>query len=291
MLVVIAIIGILTAILLPAVQMAREAARRSSCSNNLHQIGVALHAHEEATGRLPAGWLGYEDPNTRLIPAETGEPGWAWAVWILPFMEQTSVYANQADLDLPVTAANNESIRKTVIPSFRCPSDTAENRCQLGGFEVATANYVGVFGSNDIHEACEEAEASGGACKGNGAFFHNQKLAFADIRDGLTKTLLVGERGTTFRIDDEKIQTYSTWVGVFPAAEHAPARVVGVGETSPSSDTDHLHGFSSHHPTGANFLMGDGSTHLISDEIDETVFQALCTRDGFEETSAFFSDR
>ena len=115
------------------------------------------------------------------------------------------------------------------------------------------------------------------------------------IVDGLSMTLIVGERATKKHDhdhdphhgkehDDESgpKRYYSTWVGVFPDAEHAPARVIGVSHTPPNFDSDHPHNFSSYHPAGANFLLGDGSVRMISDAIPERIYHALCTRAGHD---------
>lgn len=169
---------------------------------------------------------------------------------------------------MSITDEQNRQARETVIHTYRCPSDTGLERTELGGYEVATSNYVGVFGSNELHDAVE-AVASGGQCMGNGVFFHNQRIRFREITDGLSRTFLVGERAT---LNDY----YSTWVGVFPGAEHSPARVVGVAHTPPNFDSDYPHNFSSRHPLGANFLAGDGSVRMVSDAIDEHVYHALC---------------
>lgn len=283
LLVVIAIIGILVSLLLPAVQAAREAARRAQCSNNLKQIGIALHLHHEANGRLPAGWVGYRDPVTKQQPLPLGRPGWAWSVWILPYLEQESLYNNQINLELPVTDHRHDAARRALIPTFRCPSDSGQSRSTLGGFEVSTSNYVGVFGSNDLHAAWTAA-ASGGQCTGNGVFYHNRRHRFEDILDGLSKTLIVGERAT-------KNEYYSTWIGVFPDASHAPARVVGVAHTPPNADEDHPHNFSSHHSTGTNFLLGDGSVHWVPEAINQAVYHALCTRAGYDDVGEFFTEQ
>lgn len=282
LLVVIAIIGILVSLLMPAVQAAREAARRAKCSNNLHQIGIALHLHHETNGKFPAGWLGYQDPVTKQNPLPSGPPGWAWGVGILPYMEQGPLY-RQVDLQASVTAPQHESVRRALIATFRCPSDPGENRSQLGGFEVSTSNYVGVFGSNDIHAAWSAA-SSGGQCTGNGILYHNRQHRFRDILDGQSKTFIVGERAT-------KNDYYSTWVGVFPSAAHAPARVVGVASTPPNADDDHPHNFSSNHSTGTNFLLADGSVHWVSDTINQAVYQALCTRAGYDSVEEFFAEQ
>lgn len=273
LLVVITIIGVLIALLLPAVQAAREAARRMSCSNNLKQIGLALHMHHDAKGRLPDGWTGY-DPQSGE-PLFNGPTGWGWAAKILPHIEQSGVYDGLMHLDLSVTDVQNQLARESCFSVLRCPSDNGEPLCDLGGYQAATSNYIGVFGSIELHDAVE-AVSGGGQCLGDGVFYHNSRLSFRDIRDGLSQTFIVGERGV------KEQQFYSTWVGVFPTAEHSPARVVGVAASPPNSASDEPHNFSSHHPAGTHFLLGDGSVRLISEYIETNAYHALCTRNGGE---------
>ena len=274
LLVVITIIGVLIALLLPAVQAARESARRMSCSNNLKQIGLAMHMHHDAKNRLPDGWTGYDA--TSGSPLYNGPTGWGWAARLLPYLEQSGAYDGLMHVDLAVTDAQNQLARETALAVFRCPSDTGEPFCDLGGYRAATSNYVGVFGSIELHEAVENAAANGGQCLGDGVFFHNSRLNFRDIRDGLSQTFMVGERGV------KEEQFYSTWVGVFPSAEHSPARVVGVAASPPNAVSDEPHNFSSFHPSGTQFLSCDGSVRLISENIETNVYHALCTRDGGE---------
>ena len=280
LLVVITIIGILIALLLPAVQAAREAARRMSCSNNLKQIGLGLHLHHEAHRCLPDGWTGYDPSND--TPLFYGEPGWGWAARIMPFVEQLNLYDTLMHVDLPVTDPQNQVARETVIRMFRCPSDSGLDVSELGGHTVATSNYVGVFGAAELHDAVQ-AVASGGQCVGDGVFYHNSRLRLADIRDGLSQTFMAGERavkavplgeGST-AVEDY----YSTWVGLFPEAPHSPARLVGVAASPPNATTDEPHNFSSYHSTGTHFLSADGSVRLISEYIDMNAYHALCTRD------------
>ncbi len=295
LLVVIAIIGILIALLLPAIQAAREAARRASCTNNLKQIGLGLHLHHDSYNTLPAGWLGY-DPQTRRADPE-GEPGWAWAVHLLPFMEETNTYKNYVHLEAPVADPRNAKARTAPIGLFLCPSDVGEptfvleagheeheHHAQAGGLHepfspttLAASNYVGVFGSMDIHETCEHHQ-----CQGDGTLFLNRRLNFRDIRDGLSHTFVVGERTSDL--------SYSTWVGVIAGGEHSPARVVGVAVYPPNAREDSMHNFSSRHPAGANFLSADGSVRLVPSSIDEAVYRALCTRAGRDSTGGFLKD-
>ena len=135
-------------------------------------------------------------------------------------------------------------------------------------FEVARANYVGVFGTRDI-------EANPGA--GDGSFYQNSSVQFAAIIDGLANTLLVGERCS--RLESP------TWVGAVPGAHHGKQRVVGRAGSVPNHVLNDFADFSSEHPFGANFVMGDGSVKLIDDQIDLTVFRALATRAGKEPVS------
>jgi prepilin-type N-terminal cleavage/methylation domain-containing protein len=272
LLVVITIIGILIALLLPAVQAAREAARRMSCSNNLKQIGLALHMHHDAKDCLPDGWTGYDAAGKPLF---NGPTGWGWAAHILPYLEQANVHDGLMRLDLSVYDPANQLAREMVLGVYRCPSDSSEPTCDLGGYKVAASNYVGVFGAGELHEAVE-AVAGGGQCLGDGTFYHNSRLNFREIRDGLSMTFLVGERA----VKEEHF--YSTWVGLFPSAPHPPARIVGEAHSPPNAVSDEPHNFSSYHTMGTHFLLADGSVRLISQYIDLGTYHALCTRAGGE---------
>ena len=134
-------------------------------------------------------------------------------------------------------------------------------------FDIARANYTGVFGTGTI-ETNPQA--------GDGVFFENRRIRFADISDGLSNTLLVGERSSRLG--------YATWVGAVPGAHRGQARVVGRAGSVPNHVLNDFADFGSHHPFGANFAMGDGSVRLISDVIDLTVYRALATRAGHEAT-------
>jgi prepilin-type N-terminal cleavage/methylation domain-containing protein len=288
LLVVIAIIGILVALLLPAVQAAREAARRMSCSNNLKQVGIGLHLYHGTHRRLPPGWTAF-DPQTGQ-PHWLGEPGWAWSAQLLPYMEQTTVYKNLIHLDLPITDPANDLARVARIKIFRCPSDIGPPTFVLpdggyyfgsgGGYtptELATNNYIGVFGTFDVHGICHD-----GTCEGNGTFFLNRGVRFAEIQDGLSQTFVVGERCSEW--------APSTWVGMVTGGSHAPARIVGVATYPPNADKEpeqYFHNFSSFHPAGTNLLAADGSVHMVSETIDQRTFKALCTRTAGDTVKTF----
>ena len=299
LLVVIAIIGVLIALLLPAVQQAREAARRTSCFNNLKQIGLAMHNYHDTYGSFPSGYLA--NSADHRTPLATGEPGWGWASLILPQMEQGNIADSLIDFRLSITHANNQLARETIIQAFACPTDRAPQLFDLhleGGahLELASANYVGSFGTTELHDC--EGLAAGRKCEGTGVLDHNGRRRMADITDGTSHTLLIGERATSLG-GEEELQ-FSTWAGSVSGGEQAIARVLGIADHAPNSqygedhdhdhdgghdhdhDEHHLDDFGSRHPAGTNFVFADGSAHLITETIDLAVYRALATRSGGE---------
>ena len=161
LLVVIAIIAVLISLLLPAVQSAREAARRAQCLNNFKQIGLALHTYHEIHGAFPPGYVS----NYRRDSGDEGTaeddigPGWGWASQILPQLEQGTLY-NTINFNLTMTYAANESAQLTRINTFLCPSDFTPNKVPVRDqtnsqtiYTVGTSNYVGVYGTGEIGEA------------------------------------------------------------------------------------------------------------------------------------------
>ena len=277
LLVVLGIIAILMALLLPAVQAAREAARRIKCQNNIRQIGLALHHHHDVHGRLPAGWVSV---------APGGEPGWAWSALLLEFLDQPTssnvTWAGGARFvatripaepgAMQIGDASNRELRERRISLFLCPSDPSEELFTLpsgpGGqmFQVARSNYVGVFGTGVIQS---------NPSAGNGVFYLNSGTRFADIRDGLSNTLMVGERASQ---QPGSWEGSATWVAAVPGAHRGMARVVGRADRVPNDVLRDFADFGSWHPFGANFVMADGSVQMISDKIDRAEFHALATR-------------
>ena len=284
LLVVIAIIGTLVGLLLPAVQAAREAARRMSCQNNLHQIGLALHSYHGSFNQLPSGWIASD--------LDHHEPGWSWAAAILPQMEQTATY-EAIDFSTPIDDDVHESIRLTQLAPFICPSDTLESLFHIAEgdghehhedededdhdhdhdngenvdagpeylFQVAKSNYVGVYGTYDIHEDLY---------RGDGLFYGNSRHRFRDVRDGLSQTLMVGER-------DSRLGG-SIWHGVIHDANEPAARVVGAADHVPNDPVGHFEDFSSRHGDGAHFVLSDGSVRMLTQFIQLDVYHALVTR-------------
>ena len=275
LLVVIAIIGILIALLLPAIQAARESARRAQCSSNLKQIGLALQMHHDMHHSLPPGWIAY-DLDTRKLDPE-GELGWAWAARILPHLENGDVLSQLVHLDVPIGDPLNEQASTTVLPIYRCPSDqqpdtfvlVEEDEPDEEMFAVAKTNYVGVFGTEDIEDDPDHGE---------GSFFHNSKVRFRHITDGLSKTFLVGERNSLIG--------GSTWIGVVPEALESMDRILGVCNAEPNLESyeeeGEMDGFSSFHSLGTQFVWADGSVHWNNEEVDVEAYMAFATIAGGE---------
>jgi len=283
LLVVIAVIGILIALLMPAVQMVREAARRVQCSNNMRQAGIALHLYHDSNKRFPPGWSG-DSPE--------GEPGWAWQAMILPYIEKSNM-ADSINFNIPVDDEVHHDVRQAVIPIYLCPSDGEPAVVDISFIEddghshfrgpllpvdeddhdhehdehvmVSRCNYSGVFGSNEIHVDPR---------RGNGTFYFNSRTAFKSFRDGTSTTIIVGER----RSDRGAV----TWVGIVPGIDEPMARIVGSADHPPNHRDGHFEDFRSHHPTGANFVSGDASVRMIHNQIDAETFQALATLNGGE---------
>jgi prepilin-type N-terminal cleavage/methylation domain-containing protein len=280
LLVVIGIIALLMAMLLPAIQAIREAARRTQCRSNLHQIGLAIMAHETARHHFPAGWKANPNDATNL-------PGWSWAVQVLPYLNES--HPNiilSTSLDLP----EYEALRRQSLPIFLCPSDGADAVVTLPAatstpgarwavgratmavslppmasnlLTVARSNFVGVFGTKPIED---------GPDLGNGIFFRNSHVRFGEIDRGGTISALVGERSARTGA--------ATWVGIIPGADHAMARIVGTGEKLPNDVMeDDVADFSSEHAGVTNFLFVD-RVEAINDDIDPALFRAMASRDG-----------
>jgi prepilin-type N-terminal cleavage/methylation domain-containing protein/prepilin-type processing-associated H-X9-DG protein len=290
LLVVIAIISVLIALLLPAVQAAREAARRGQCINNLKQIGLALLNYEQAVLTLPPGYVSNFDSQGN----DTG-PGWGWAAMLLPQFEQAPVFG-AINFNLAIEDPSNLTGRLPLVNSFLCPSDTvapfwwAVNRDVATGApvqqicQVASSNYVGMYGISEPGP------------NGEGVFFRDSKIALRDVTDGTSQTLSVGER--SHRLGE------ATWVGsvtnalLYPNDNDNIGRYVtetssgmilghageGAGPGSPMSDVNQF--YSLHYGGGVNFLFGDGHVTFLKSTMNYQTYLALATRAGGEVVSA-----
>jgi len=293
LLVVIAIIGTLIGLLLPAVQSARESARRMQCTNNLKQMGVALQLYHDSRRTLPEGWLC--DPAGSPPDNENAEKGrgWGWSSRLLPFIEEGPL--STGIVTTGSISATSLSVREAVIPGFRCPSDASSGSATFlpgaasssandhlgpdkvpGSSSFARSNYLGMFGSNgwedEDHNNDGTMDEPGEPYEGNGIFFANSRMPFRHVTDGLSQTIMVGER-------DSRIGG-SLWIGMVAELAEPIGRVVAHGHHPPNGTTElpHFGDLSSRHPRGTNVVYADGHCEFIADSIDLLVYQRMCSR-------------
>jgi prepilin-type N-terminal cleavage/methylation domain-containing protein/prepilin-type processing-associated H-X9-DG protein len=283
-LVVIAIIGLLVALLLPAVQAARESARRTQCTNNLHQIGIALQNYESAFRCLPPGYI-----SQFLADGTDTGPGWGWGAFLLGGLEEGAL-RGLVQFGRPIEDPSNLQARTTQVAAYLCPSDflrptwpayqdNGSSGAQTLICDIASANYVGMYGNAEP------------GIDGAGLFFRNSHVQIREITDGTAQTIAVGERS--------HLLGEATWVGsvtgtlLMPGpndgvgiyeVEHGCTMVLGqAGEHSspgdPAGEPDMFHSL---HPGGVNFVFADAHVSFLSQETDSKVFEALSTRAGGE---------
>jgi prepilin-type N-terminal cleavage/methylation domain-containing protein/prepilin-type processing-associated H-X9-DG protein len=280
LLVVIAIIGVLIALLLPAVQKAREAANRSSCQNNLKQIGIALHGYHDQNGSFPPAYL-YVEPEGGELPWHTA-PGWGWGTLIRSHLEKGTL---NVDLKTSIGDPVNEAVRTTVIRTYICPSDR----------ETGIYIVYDLFGNELVHAASTSYAACYGcgleigerAGTGNGIFFRNSKIRAADITDGLSNTLAIGERGSFFARTPWTGAINSGTVQTTPGApvygniiEEAPVQAfASTNGTTPLNDPEsNPYLFFSPHSNTVMFAFADGSVRPIVTSTSPATLRVMATR-------------
>lgn len=259
LLVVIAIIGILISLLLPAVQAAREAARRISCTNNVVQLILAVHHYESAHEWLPPGVYEPQGP-IRSVP--TGYHH-GWMTLILPFIEEENAERSIVRT-VGVYHPGNALIARHRIKVFNCPS------ARLPTVAVATSNYAG--NHHDVEAPID--------VNNNGVFFLNSKLRMSDIRDGLAYTVFIGEKESDSPTDlgwmsgtRATLRNGNGGLAIGPDVLDAAEDETGSGTESPDNppDSDAIPNqedeaskalvvgtFSSSHPGGYVVAFGDG---------------------------------
>jgi prepilin-type N-terminal cleavage/methylation domain-containing protein/prepilin-type processing-associated H-X9-DG protein len=276
LLVVIAIIAILIGLLLPAVQKVREAANRMSCSNNLKQIGVALHNYHDTFLQFPPPRGDLQSPTQITVFTVYG----GWMCNILPFIEQENLLKTIKPFTQPAPNGFFNNYGRNV-KTYQCPSDGRVARQPSAG-NGAPTSYVGVTGENN--SATQQINGPT-----NGVFDVNSKgVRMADILDGTSNTLFVGERppaGDLFwgwwavSDYDTFISTRQLWGfysgHVFPGTFRRP---VAFDTNQLNLETNHFWSF---HSGGANWLFGDGSVKFISYNAS-AVTLPLSTRAGGE---------
>jgi prepilin-type N-terminal cleavage/methylation domain-containing protein/prepilin-type processing-associated H-X9-DG protein len=310
LLVVIAIIAILIALLVPAVQKVREAAARIQCTNNLKQIGLALHNYESSNKRFPSShwrraWAA--DPTN-----PQGHFRWSCLAQLTPFVEQDGIYRS-LDMSVPLYGGGtiqpqaipfpqNRPTLAVVIPLFMCPSDGMHTVKPDHG----PTNYVACVGSN----------ADGDSALGNGLFFQNSAVKMAEVGDGLSNTVAfsestLGAGGPNQTASGGDVNLYYKQVTTSVADCAASTTLVAdrgflwadgnyncglynhilppnssvmdcVKHSNPAIKTAR-----SRHPGGVNVLLGDGSVRFLQNGVNLAMWQALGTRAGGEVVGDF----
>ena len=291
LLVVITIIGILIALLLPAVQAAREAARRMKCANNLKQIALALHNYHTTHEILP-----FATPFDNYSPVN--KPGGTWVAMLLPFLEQAGLY-DRFHFDKTMSDALNADAVKVVVSTLLCPSDPASgqpvfsDRDNLSGTNPSLSLglwYAGSMGPTHP-DACQFCSAPHPSycCQGSNYGSRNPDnnsvgmfgrypagVQFARVFDGLSNTLMLGET-----LPAQCVYQCAYCINFPIAGTSIPMNTF---EACNKAGGIHYRacGFKSTHPGGAQFALGDGSIHFLTDSIDYRLYNELGTRAGGE---------
>jgi len=298
LLVVIAIIGVMVGLLLPAVQAAREAARRMSCSNNLKQISLGFQNYHDTFNTLPPGAIRYP------VSGNTPNTAHFWSAFILPFIELSTVHDQIAFGGHVVWTTGGSLIAaQSPIPTYRCPSSTDPASINNGvasplvlnrvpnsysvnmsgtiGNTVGTASYPARAGETQQH--FDDGYPTDN--RFNGPFNYNRSYKFATIIDGLSNTVSIGEKfqhrvGTATLSNDRVSYTIGS-----PNINDNHAQFGGsMGMPINIRNADHqgAAGFRSLHPGGCQVAYLDGSARFVSDTVAPEVRLALGTRDGGE---------
>ncbi len=269
-LVVVTIIGILLAVTLPALQSAREAARRVDCQHRLRQLGIAASQHIEREGALPVGCIGCK----LTLPPAGGPPApqrfISWNVQLLPFLEQAALW-DAFDFSLPSYRPENKSVAGTVVDVFLCPSTVETALRQPRGLwqGAAFTDFAGIYGiEGEGRTAIDPAAAQWLRDDSLGVMLYELPVAPREIVDGLTHTACIAE--TMLRR-----QTESEWINghnVFAQEDHTRVnQASGIGND-----------IGGPHPGGASLVFCDAHVEFVAESIDERVLLALLTKAGGE---------
>lgn len=300
LIVVVAIIGILIALLLPGIQQAREAARRSQCSNNLKQLAIAYHNYHETYRVFPPGSI--------ALPGDSQQRFMGHLSMLLPYLEHVSLY-DSINFKLGPRHAANRTVYGTTVRTFLCPSDL--DRANLK--ESAGTNYFGIAGTGP---GVVPPAAGNKSPAPNGLIFHLSSVKFNQIHDGLSRTLLnqestMGKAGPAFSfrgyvaLDKDLPVEQDNQAGASEWKQEKNIRYdrgahwmdglflqsLSVTSLTPNSTIADLTyrglaggraGPRSAHPGGTNVGMADGSVNFMSNSVDSKFFQSLGSRSGFE---------
>ncbi len=250
LLVVIAIIGLMMGLLLPAIQSTRESARQAKCKNNLRQIGLAIHQFHGVKNRMPMGCWEWRNSNSATHLRQ-----WSWSARLLPYLEQDSVY-QLIDFEKPFDHSENQPAVESRIDTFLCPS--------IGQIKASTvhararSDYGGLFGEQIVRRD-----------QSNGCFLNDIPIAFRQIVDGLSQTLIVSE---DVRAPDGQ---WSNGRNIFIQSAGINDPNAWAGDNEIRSD----------HPNLAIALFADGHLQVMSNDTELTVLAAVITRAGREPLS------
>jgi prepilin-type N-terminal cleavage/methylation domain-containing protein len=245
LLVVLAILGVLVGLLLPAIQATREASRRTQCQNNLRQIGVALQLYHNQALAFPTGcveWRNFGNTTDRQL---------AWSVYLLPFIEHQTLF-NQLDLTKSFDDPANAVGASVRLPVYLCPSSEMSDRRLLGG--RGPCHYGGIYG--------ERINSPNSPPKGT--MLIDRSISVAEVTDGTSYTLIVAE-------DSQ-----------FPDGQWINGRNIFDQAFAINAAPEFENDIRSEHPHGADALHCDGSVHFLSEALENAVLAALCTREGGE---------
>lgn len=305
LLVVITIIGILIALLLPAVQAAREAARTMQCSNNLKQIALAIHGYHDAHHKFPAGTL--------LRSASVYDSLRPWSVAILPFLEQQSLHDlwdSNVTGDSPGANNGNQTVRTTHLAAYTCPSDVGEPTAiynplySFSTSQYAPGSYVGVAGKTfghylDCGDRCgnwdwppEYTQLVTNGHLGWRGVLHPvvpgslQSEDFSAIADGTSNTLMVGEH--SLPQDEPRQGTFwACSIGAYTLGTVMPNSWILRTHDFKACDTawPSFHctrGFGAYHTNGMNWGIADGSVRFINNNVNVELLMDLASVAGSE---------
>ncbi len=249
LLVVIAIIGVLVALLLPAVQAARSASQRTSCQNNLRQIGLAIHSYHDIHTALPMGCLEWRPYGG------TWQRQFAWSAQLLPQLELSSLH-DRIDFGKPFDDTINGAAASVVLEVYVCPANPTGGQLVDGR---GPCDYGGMYG--------ERITSPNNPPKGT--MLIDEAIRMAQITDGTSHTIVVGE--DTGFADGQWINGRNLFDQAFAI------------NAAPAFEND----LRSEHTGGAQVTMADGSVQFLRESMDNTVLAALCTRTGSEANHAW----
>jgi type II secretory pathway pseudopilin PulG len=288
---VIAIVGILVALLLPAVQMARESARRIRCSSNLRQMALALHAYHEVHRRMPPAAIAISSPKVVSVCGTgasflginivgesnrgKGSHGTSWMLRVLPYIEQGAVFDRW---DFTTSVSGNRVTAESDVPMFYCPSrrKTVINRSiMFGQWSRGGNDYGGCIGACNGWHNCGANETwvvpdgrrGAGPCKG--LFALQPSVRFADVMDGLSNTIMLGE---VQRLD---LGTDATTSRDGWAVGGVSTHFSTCSEECRGPNSKNFEEPGSHHPGGAQFAMADGVVQFISNAVSNSAFSVM----------------